>query len=375
MNKQKLEQHATRMAFLIAGLATAAWAPLVPYAQTRIGIEEGTLGLLLLCLGAGSIIAMPAAGIAAARYGCRKLIIMATIVLCVALPWLAVSSSLLGMALGLLIFGAAIGTIDVVINLQAILVEKQAGRMMMSGFHGLFSLGGVVGAAGVSLALSLGLSPLGATLIACAVMLALLIALGRHLLAHGSEQRGPIFVMPHGLIFLVGLMCFICFLAEGAMLDWSAVFLTTVRGVDPATAGLGYAAFATTMTIGRLTGDTIVRVLGGTTVIIAGSICAATGLIAAVVLPNPAMAFIGFALIGIGASNIVPVLYSAAGRQHAMPPHLAIAAVTMLGYSGILSGPALIGFVAHAASLPIAFLGIAMLMLLLGACGRMIRTN
>jgi len=361
------EQYATRMAFFVAGLGTAAWAPLVPYAKARLVLDDGTLGLLLLCLGAGSILSMPVAGLVAARYGCRLVISLAMVVLCLILPGLAVISHTPTFIIALLLFGASIGIIDVVINIQAVIVEKAAGKTMMSGFHGLFSLGGIVGASGVAGLLWLGLSPLQAMLAVCTIVLVALLTLGKHLLPYATEQQGPTFVMPHGIILFIGFLCFVCFLAEGAMLDWSAVFLTSVRNLDPAYAGLGYAAFAMTMTIGRLSGDYLVRILGGVTTLAVGGLIAAGGFIVCVTIPATSAAFLGFAMIGLGASNVVPVLYSATGRQTVMPPHLAVAAVTTFGYSGILSGPALIGFIAHGTSLQTAFLCVAAMLLLLPA--------
>lgn len=361
-NNHLWQHHATRMAFLVAGLITAAWAPLVPYAKNRLMLDDGLLGVLLLCLGGGSLLAMPFAGVLVARYGCRLTVSIATLILCLVLPWLALAGSFAGMVVGLLIFGAGIGIVDVAINIQALAMEKQSRRAMMSGFHGLFSLGGILGASGVTFALSSGFSPFAAAAAISALVALLFTALGRHLMPQAVDQRSPFFVMPHGTIILIGVLCFICYLAEGAMLDWSAVFLTTERNLDPAHAGLGYAAFSITMTAGRFAGDRIVRLLGGPVVMTVGGFCATAGLVIAVAFHQPMAAFIGFALVGLGASNIVPVLYSAAGRQKIMPPHLAIAAVSVLGYSGILAGPAAIGFTAHIFGLPAALLGIAVLL-------------
>lgn len=138
--------------------------------------------------------------------------------------------------------------------------------------------------------------------------------------------------------------------------------------MDPVQSGLGYAVFSVAMTAGRLSGDHVVRAFGGRAVLLLGGSCAAAGMAVAVLAPSWLSALAGFALVGTGASNIVPVLYSALGRQRAMPPNLAVAAVTTLGYSGILTGPAGIGLVAHVAGLPAAFLGVAALLLTIAAC-------
>ncbi|MHC8401992.1 MFS transporter [Pseudomonas sp. MDT1-17] len=369
----RLEQMSTRIAFFIAGFGIAAWAPLVPYAKARAGLDEGTLGLLLLCLGVGSILAMPMAGLLATRFGCRRVVSAGVLLICAALPLLATVSSIPALIAALFMFGAGLGTVDSTVNLQAVIVERASGKTMMSGFHGLFSLGGIVGAAGVSALLGLGLSPLGAMAVVIVVLVLALLKAAPHLLPYGSESSGPAFAVPHGIVLFIGGMCFIVFLAEGAALDWSAVFLAQERGIDTAYAGLGYAAFALTMTVGRLTGDVIVRRLGATRVIVFGGLTAATGLFVATFAPSWEAALVGYALLGVGCSNIVPVLYTAVGKQTVMPESVAVPAITTLGYAGILAGPALIGFIAHASSLSFAFGLMAVLLVAVAIGGKVLK--
>ncbi|MFJ2359470.1 MULTISPECIES: MFS transporter [Pseudomonas] len=369
----RLQQMSTRIAFFIAGLGIAAWAPLVPYAKARAGLDEGTLGLLLLCLGVGSILAMPLAGILATRFGCRKVATGGTLLICAALPLLATVSSIPALIATLFMFGAGLGTVDSTVNLQAVIVERASGKHMMSGFHGLFSLGGIVGAAGVSALLGLGLTPLAAMLVVVAVLIGALFKAVPHMLPYGSESSGPAFAIPHGIVLFIGGMCFIVFLTEGAALDWSAVFLAQERGIDTAYAGLGYAAFALTMTAGRLMGDRIVRRLGATRVILFGGLLAAAGLFLATFAPSWEAALLGYALVGAGCSNIVPVLYTAVGKQTVMPESIAVPAITTLGYAGILAGPAVIGFVAHASSLSFAFGLMAVLLVAVAIGGKVLK--
>lgn len=365
------EQISTRAAFFIGGFAISAWAPLVPYAKARLGVDEGTLGLLLLCLGAGSIMAMPFAGALAARFGCRLIICIASLFICIALPFLTIATNVPAMVMTLLIFGASIGMADVVINIQAVIVEKNSGRAMMSGFHGAWSVGGFAGAAGVSALLWANVSPLMAVLCVSAVIVGLLLIFGKYLLPYGSEEKnGVLFIVPKGVVLFIGFLCFIVFLAEGSILDWSAVFLTSLRGVAFSYAGLGYSLFSITMMIGRLTGDRIVSKFGGRKVVLFGGISAAMGLVIVVFIPNWIASLFGFALLGLGASNIVPVLYSILGRQKVMPVNLAVSAVSTFGYSGVLAGPALIGFIAHATSLVFAFLIVAVMLLFVAASSR-----
>lgn len=368
------EQAATRIAFFVAGLGIAAWAPLVPYAKLRMALDDGALGLLLLCLGAGSILAMPLSGALASRFGCRRVLISAVLLVAFMLPALATAAHLPLLGLALFVFGAGIGSLDCVINIQAVIVERASGRSMMSGFHGLFSLGGIAGAAGASGLLMLGATPLLATLVVVAILLAAMAWAASGLLPYAGKGEGPAFAIPHGIVLFIGVLCFVVFLAEGAMLDWSAVFLTDLRRVDAAYAGLGYAAFASTMTIGRLTGDRFVHRLGPQRIIVWGGLCAAAGLVLATLAPSWLAGLAGFALVGAGCSNIVPVLYTAIGRQNAMPEHIAVPAISTLGYAGILVGPAAIGAIAQVASLPIAFLVVATLLIGVAASAPRLRT-
>jgi len=367
------QAHSTRTAFFIAGFGMAAWAPLVPFAKERLGIQEGALGTLLLCLGAGSIIAMPVAGILTSRLGCRPVLIVAALMICATLPMLAQVSSVPLLALMLFLFGAGMGALDCSMNIQAIILERASGRIMMSGFHGLFSLGGVVGAGGLTGLLSLGMSPLNATWIVVGVLGALLALSASHFLPYGGRSSGPAFALAKGVVLFIGVLCFILFLAEGAILDWSAVFLAEVRGMSPAQAGLGYAAFAATMTVGRLTGDRFVRRLGPKVTVIGGSLLAATGLAFATLIPSAHFALLGYALVGMGCSNIVPVMFSMAGKQNEMPESIAVPAITTMGYAGVLLGPALIGFAAHATNLTTALLMLATLLVCVAASTRALK--
>lgn len=357
----RAQQISTRIVFFIAGIGMAAWAPLVPFAKARAQIEDGMLGMLLLCLGVGSIIAMPLAGALTTKLGCRAVITAAALVLAAALPLLATLSSLPGLMVSLFFFGVGLGSLDVSMNVQAVIVEKASGRTMMSGFHGMFSLGGIVGAAGVAALLGLGVSTLlSVAMVLVFIAIALLISVPS-LLAYGGNSDGPLFAFPRGVVLLIGIVCFIVFMMEGAVLDWSAVFLSTHHKMAREHAGLGYAAFACAMTVGRLTGDGIVRRLGSYRVVLAGGICAAVG-VAVTLVPSWPVGLFGYLLVGAGCSNIVPVMFSATGRQTIMPESLAVPAISTLGYAGVLAGPAAIGFISHVSSLSVAFLLMTLLL-------------
>ena len=369
----RLNQRATRGVFLIAGIGMAAWAPLVPYAKERAALSDASLGTLLLFLGLGSLLAMPVTGVLVGRYGCRRIITCGSVLLVLLLPLLAVLSSPFSLALGLMAFGAAIGLIDVAMNIQAVEVEKSAGKSMMSGFHGFFSIGGIIGAGLVSLMLALGLTPLLAVLTVNLLLIALYFYSRRHILnARLHQPDTPVFVVPRGWVLFLGVLCFILFLAEGAILDWGALFLTQNRDMPAAQAGIGYAVFSVAMTIGRLCGDRIVEFVGRTATLFFGSLFAAGGLALAITVADPTWTLIGFLLVGFGASNTVPIMFSAAGNQKTMPVNLAISSMTTIGYAGILAGPALIGFIAQFSSLSVAFSAVAALLLVVAASARLI---
>lgn len=369
----KREQTATRAMFFAAGFATAAWAALVPFAKGNTGVDDGTLGLLLLCLGGGALVAMPATGALTTRFGCRTVLAAAVLVFSGVLPLLAIIPDAWMLAGALLIFGVGIGTTDCAMNIQAILVEKAAHKPLMSGFHGYYSIGGIAGAGAMSGMLSLGLSPLAATVLASAGVVLLLAWSTGGLLTYANPPEGPFFAVPHGAVLVLGAICFAIFLGEGAVLDWSAVFLTEYRGLPNAQGGLGFACFAATMTLGRMTGDRVVARLGRHAVVVVGSLVATAGLLTAVFVPAWQASLFGYALIGIGCANIVPVMFSAIGRQDSMPQIVAVPAVTTLGYLGILAGPAAIGFIAQHSGLPVAFLFVGALFLAVAAASKTVR--
>ncbi len=367
------QKSSTRWAFFIAGFAMAAWAPLVPFAKARAGLSEGSLGVLLLCLGAGSLLTMPLAGALAARFGCRRVICAAALLVCLVLPLLTLVASWPLLAVSLALFGAGLGCMDCTINLQAVMVEKNSETPLMSGFHGLFSVGCIVGAAGVSLLLAVGSSPLLAALAVVAIVLGVLAHCARDLLPFGSSSGGPAFAIPHGVVLLIGAVCFILFLAEGAMLDWSAVFLVESKQLASAHSGIGYVAFACAMTVGRLTGDGVVHKVGRQRVVLLGTLTAALGLAVATLSPNWQWALLGFLLVGAGCSNVVPVMFSLIGKQKVMAENVAVPAVSTLGYAGILLGPAFIGFIAHGSSLAVALLVLAGLLVGAGVLSLLLR--
>jgi MFS family permease len=354
---------ASRYAFFLAGSGMGAWAPLVPFAKERAQIGEAELGLLLLCLGTGSMCMMPFVARLANRIGCRRTVYLASAVTAVGLIGLATVTSYWALLAFLLLFGAAVGTADVNMNLQGSLVERHYGKQMMSGFHGLFSVGNIVSAGAVSLLLWLGLNPVQSILILAFGLGVALLFHGRHMLPFAELEGAPAKMKPTKLVLLLGVLCFIAFLVEGSMLDWSAVYLTSSRHVEPNIAGIGYAAFSVTMAVGRLSGDWIVSKLGSRVVLRAGSVLGMVGMALAVGVDHWIVSVLGFVLVGLGISNLVPIFCSKAGYQTVMPVAQALAIINAIGYLGILMGPAAIGFLAHATSLSFSLLFTSVLLI------------
>jgi predicted MFS family arabinose efflux permease len=327
--------------------------------KARLDIDNGALGLLLLCLGLGSMIAMPVTGMLLPRIGPKRMILVGGTLFVVALPALVLLGNVYAVAAVLALIGGALGSVDVAMNVQGVAVERDSGRSLMSGFHGQYSLGGIVGAGASSLLLT-GAHPdpvLAASVVAAGGLLVLAAAAGGLMprVDDAGVEQTPLFVMPHGLVLFMGLLCFLCFMAEGTVLDWSAVLLKSERAATPALAGLGFTVFACAMTASRLLGDRIRAVLSEQQVLLGGGAIGAAGFLLVMLAPTAMLTLLGFLLVGVGASNVVPVLITATGRTRAMPPGLAVAAITTLGYAGVLAGPALIGFVARQVGLELAF--------------------
>lgn len=361
---------ATRLAFLVSGFGLACWAPLVPLAKVRLRIDDGTLGLLLLCLGLGSVVAMQLAGPLTAKHGARPAILIGGVGQSLLLPLLAIAPTLPSMAAALLLFGAFLGVIEVGMNVHAVEVEKRAARPLMSGFHGLFSVGGFIGSTLLTIVLSIDVSPVAGTIAASALMIAALALAAPRLITTPRADETSRFVVPRGIVVLLAALAAITFLAEGAMLDWGAVLLSGKGLLPIAQAGLGYSVFAVAMTVGRLTGDAVVARWGDRRIMLWGGLLAIIGHIVMLTAPAAPLALFGILLIGIGASNIVPILFRQAGTQMVMPAGLAIAAVTTIGYAGILAGPAGIGLIAQGIGLNTAFWLLAALLCSVPLCAR-----
>ena len=370
------QQRATRMIFFVAGLGMASWAPLIPFVKNRVNADDATLGLLLFCIAAGAMLMMPFTSRLIARFSYRFIILCCCVALALILPLLLIGASLSALALLLLCFGAANGILDVTMNAQAIVVEQASGEAKMSGFHGFYSLGSITGAGGVSVLLGADLPPvLAAALVACGVLLLALIAfpqLLRKRHAPRAQQQGVLQALCHRVVLIVAILCFFIFLIEGAMLDWSAIFMAAERGMALHHAGFGFAIYSIAVAIGRLFGDRIINRVGGTRVLTGGGLLAAGALSVLLVSTSVPLALGAIFFIGLGLANIIPLLFTTAGNQPELSADVAIPAVTLVGYSGLLAGPALIGFSAHWVGLSATFVAGVFILLAVALSARQV---
>jgi predicted MFS family arabinose efflux permease len=363
---------ATRLLFLVAGFGYACWAPLVPFTKARLGIDEHVLGLLLLCIGCGSIAAMVATGILTTRFGSKPVLIGCGFGFAAALAVVPLAGTIVALGLALVAFGATLGALDVAMNLHAVEVERAAQQPLMSGFHALFSIGGFAGSAFMTLLLSQGVAPVPGTLVCSSLMVLVMCVAAPRLLHSGARRDGPLFALPHGLVLVLAILACITFLVEGALLDWGALLITEGGLVAVAQGGIGYMLFSVAMTAGRLSGDAVAARFGDRRTLLCGGIVALAGFGVLLTASVAAVALSGFVLIGLGCANIVPVLFRRAAAQHAMPAALAVASITTTAYAGILAGPAVIGFIAKAVGLHTAFWMLAGLLALIPLCAHLI---
>jgi Major Facilitator Superfamily len=357
--------------FFLNGFGYGSWVPRIAEIQAKLGLSEGELGLALFMAAVGALLAMPFAGAAAHRYGSQAATAVTVACFGLSLPGIALAPGLLALGLALLLFGAAAGALDVSMNAQGVAVERRYWRPIMSSLHGMFSLGGMTGAAATG-AIAGGDVPLlphfagiaalvvAAGVVACAPMLPRTAEAG---------AAGPGFVRPSLGILLPGIVALAALLSEGAMADWSAVYLSNSLGAGTATAAAAFAAFSMMMAAGRFAGDRLVARIGGDMVVRAGGALAAAGLCLSLVLGSPLLAVIGFGLVGAGLSCVFPVVLSSAARTPDLPPSATIAAVCTVGYFGFLLGPPTIGGLAELIGLPGALGLVVLLCALIAALG------
>jgi MFS family permease len=337
--------------FFINGALFGSWVSRIPEVRADLGISKGVLGTVLLGLATGAVVGLPLAGAAVSRMGSRTITVVSTIAYCTALPLLAVAPSAFTLALSLATFGIVASGLDVAMNVQGSMVERAYGRSIMSSLHAFFNMGGFAGAAGGAMAAAAGASPTTHFVGAAFVLLLLGVAASAGLLPEARGERvGALFVRPTRTLAVLAAVSFCVLLAEGAMADWSALFVLSETGAGASRAALGFAAFSAAMTAGRLAGDATTERFGRATVVRWGGAAASLGLVAALTTGTPIVAIAGFALTGVGLAASFPLALSAAAIQEGLPS-TNIAAISTAGYSGFMVGPPTIGIVAEATNL------------------------
>jgi MFS family permease len=352
-------------AFFLDGLTFATWVTRIPTVQDQLGLRNSTLGFALLMMSVGALLSMPITGQVVARFGSRAALVFAIVLFGsgLLLPGLAVGA--LSLSAALLIFGTGFGALNIAANAQAVSVEREYGRPIMASFHAMFSLGGIAGAGIGSLASMYTLSPQ----IHFMIMGALVVATGALLWRWLLDDRRPRVAAREGRqakswrLALLGAIAFCAMLGEGAMADWSAVYLRQVSQTDASVAALGFAAFSLAMTLGRLSADRLTLAIGAVRMVQIGGAVSAAGLLLAMIFPQTWTAIAGFGCVGAGLAALVPTTFSAAGRTPGVAPSVAIATVSTTGYFGFLLGPPLIGFASEQVSLRW-----AMLLVFAGCC-------
>ena len=339
--------------FFINGAVLASWVAHIPAVKAEHGIGDGGLGLVLLSMALGSVLTLPIAGWLIARRGSGVMTTAAALAFSLALPLPIISPTVSLAVLTLALLGGCNALLDVSMNTQAVAIEEGYRRPILSSFHGLFSVGGVAGASLASGAMALGIRPVWHVLGVAAVAVAVVAGVAGDFLS-SKGRPDPVFVRPPAALVGLGLLTFCGLLTEGAMADWSAVYLHDALGAPPATAATGFAAFSLAMAAGRFGGDALARRLGPRLLLRTSAAVAAAGLGGALLLGRTPAAIVGFGLVGLGIANVIPVLFSAAGRVQGTPRGTAMAAVATTGYGGYLVGPPLIGLAAEGTSLPVA---------------------
>ena len=353
---------AVSVAFFIVGTGNGIWAVHIPLVQAKLAISPATLGFALFTMAVGAVLSMPLTGAAIGRFGSRRPAGALTMAYSIVAPLPILSDAVPLFFAAMFVFGLCMGSLDVAANVQAAELEAARQRPTMSSFHGFYSIGALSGALiGAAIIASGGGAGRGAAVAAAFLLILAVLAAGYLMPGEPTAGAGPRFALPSRAVITLGFLAFLAFAAEGAVTDWSALFLTDVKQASPAFAAIGFAAFALAMAGFRLFGDPIVGRLGAKATIGGGGLLIAAGLAIAILVPPAPLSAAGLILVGIGAANIVPVLFSESARAPGVRPGTGVAAVATLGYAGFLVAPPILGLVADGYGLSAA-LGLVVLM-------------
>jgi MFS family permease len=369
------ERAAVALLFFLNGMVMGAWAPKIPFFSQALGLTESTLGMTLFVFGVGSLVMMPIAGMQIARHGSNRVVQVTTLLYIPTIVLLTVVDSVWAGVIAIFLFGGLTGAMDVAMNANAVEVERQMRRSIMSSCHAFWSLGGLFGAAtGGTLIATLGV--MGHVLLLAGVCVILFLVARPMILAdapHPSDEpvRAKLPLTP--LPWLIGLIALFCMVPEGTVLDWSALYLRNELNAPTEISGFAFAAFSLTMAACRFAGDFVRDRFGGVKTLRVCGVLATLGLLIAGRSDSVTLALIGFAIAGIGISNMVPIAFSAAGNVPGLAPGVGLSVVTTMGYSGILFAPSLIGFVAEHTTLSTVYTAIPVLLLVVLALSHLAR--
>ncbi|THV22342.1 MFS transporter [Peteryoungia ipomoeae] len=347
------ERIAVAILFFLNGMVIGAWAPKIPFFASTLGLTELMLGMMIFVFGVGSLVMMPVAGLQIARLGSRKVSIVTTLLFIPTIVLVTLVDTVWMGAIAIFLFGGLTGAMDVAMNANAVEVERKMRRSIMSSCHAFWSLGGLCGAATGGLLIA-ALGVMGHVLLLAAVCLVLFLIARPMLLSdapHPEEVKAKAGTKLTLLPWLIGLVALFSMVPEGTVLDWSALYLRNELGATTETSGFAFAAFSFTMAVCRFAGDIVRDRFGAVRTLRFCAVMAIIGLVLAGQAGNVAISMIGFAIAGIGISNMVPIAFSAGGNIPGLPPGVGLSVVTTMGYSGILFAPSLIGFVAEHTSL------------------------
>ena len=337
---------ATAMVFFVTGFVVAAWATRIPAVQERLTLSPGTFALAVLGLEGGALAGLPAGGALVARLGSRPSLRLGFAVYPTALLGVALAPGLGWLVAGLAVLAAANSVVDVAMNAQGVELERRYRRPILSGLHAAHPMGMLAGGLGGTAAAA-GLAVLPHFALAATVGVVAGLAATRHLVAEPLQPRQPLLARPGGRLLLLGTIAFCAFLLDGAASNWSAAHLHDQHAASPALAAAGFSAFTAALALGRLAGDRLIDRLGRLRVVQAGGVVAAAGSLVVVVAPTAVIALVGWATLGAGLAAVAPAVLGATPSASELPPPLAIAAVTTLGYLGSFTGPPLVGAIAE----------------------------
>lgn len=339
--------------FFINGLIYFNWAVRIPDIQTQVGLTKETLGYALLGLSLGVVLALPTAGGLISRFGSRAVTVVGGLAFCLILPAISLVNTFWVLFAVLFVSGVSTSIMDIAMNAQAVAVERALGQPVMSSFHGAFSMGTFAGAGIGTLVLGRQISLMQHFLTAGIVgaVIVLLAALWLMNVDGEKQAQGAVFTLPPRALWLLGVISFCAAIGEGAMADWSTLYLEEVVDAREAVVGYGLTAFSLMMTVGRLLGDVVASRFNKVTIVRGGGTLAALGLAGAIFFPSLWTSVMGFAFVGLGLSVVIPMAYSAAGNHPSISPGQAIAGVATIGYSAFLAGPPIIGIIAERTSL------------------------